>query len=79
MTSCTQAYKKVQRRVVRGLDDDEVMSFGEYSAQENGRTVYGAIPGPVATEHRVEQGTKLAVGYHPPTGSVILTPVRDDN
>jgi len=75
--SCTQVYKSIQRRVARGLDEDDVMHFGTYSAQEHGRSVYGAIPDPVATEHDVEQGTTLAVSYHPATGSVILTPVNE--
>ncbi len=74
--STSQIEKEIQRRVVRALDDGEVMDFGTVKAQRNSRALYGAIPKRVAIEENIEQSDELSVSYHRETGSIILTPTQ---
>lgn len=37
-------------------------------------TFYGLYPANIAKAHGVEQGTEMAIGYHAPTNTVLLSP-----
>jgi len=75
--STSEVEKEVQRRVLRALDDDDVMDFGTVLAQCHGRSLYGVIPARIASEENIQQSTELSVSYHPASGSIIYTPVDD--
>lgn len=72
--STSGVQKEVRRRVLRALDDDEVMDFGTVLAQQHGRSLSATIPSEVVRQESLQQSSELAVGYHPATGSIILTP-----
>ena len=67
------------RLAAKALEEDDVLDLGERSAQANGSSVYGVYPQPFAEDNGLEQGSRLRVGYHPPTKAVVLVPADDED
>ncbi len=72
----SQARRRALDAVGMGTDGG-ITPLGTAKAQEKGGSLYAVVPSNLVQAHQISKGDELALGYHAPTNTLLVTAAKD--
>lgn len=72
----SQARRRALDAVGMGSDGG-ITPLGTAKVQEKGGSKYALLPSNLVQAHQISAGEELALGYHAPTNTLLVTPAKD--